>query len=146
VSITGVTAGTITVGETLLVDSERMLVVDVAGTTLTVKRAWDGTVLAAHTSGADLYAPRTVTVTRGALGSTAATHTISTALTRHVVPGPVRELSVAETVNLLLQRQSGYARTVGSGDNVRESSGRGLRSLRDQVWTSHGRKVRLGAV
>lgn len=134
------------VDEVILIDSERMLVVDVASTVLTVKRAWDGTVLAAHSASADIYAPRQLTVTRGALGTTAATHADTTAITRHVVPGLVQELCVAEALNTLAQQRSGYARTIGSGDNQREASGRGLRQIREDAYTAYGRKARSRAV
>lgn len=134
------------VGETILVDSERMLIVDIAGNNLTVKRAWDGSVLAAHNSGADIYAPRTLTVTRGALGTTAATHTDATAITRHAVPGLVQDLCVAEALNALQQETSAYAREVGSGENAREASGRGLRDIRAAAVAQYGRRVRKRAV
>lgn len=76
-----VTDGTAySIDEILLIDSERMLIVDIAGNSLTVKRAWDGTVLAAHSAGAAIFAPRTLTVTRGAVGTTAATHADTTAI------------------------------------------------------------------
>lgn len=133
VSITGITAGTINVGETLLVDSERMLVTDIAGTTVTVKRAYDGTVLAAHSNGADIYAPRTLTVTRGVLGTTAATHSTGATIYRHVPPGPVSEFCLALTLTALLQGTAGYARTTGAGENEREATGRGLREIREQA-------------
>lgn len=147
VSITmSTTTGAPAVDEVILVDSERMLVVDVAGSTLTVKRAWDGSVLAGHAGGADIYAPRTLTVERGALGTTAAAHSSSTAVTRHVVPGPVVELCLAEALNNYLQAGSGYARTIGSGDAEREAGGRGLRDIRNQAYTALGRKARTRAV
>lgn len=146
VSITGVTAGTIAVDEKILIDSERMLVVDVAGTTLTVERAYDGTVLAAHSVGTDIYAPRTITVTRGAVGTTAATHTSAAVIYRHVVPGLAGELCVAETLNTLSQRQSAYAREIGSGENSREASGRGLKQIREDAYTALGRKARMAAI
>lgn len=146
VAITGITAGTIAVGEVLLVDSERMLVVDVAGTTVTVKRAHDGTVLAAHLLNADIYAPRTVTVTRGALGTTAATHTSAAVVYRHDAPALIQELNIAEALNTMGQRQSAYAREVGSGENTREASGRGLKAIREDAYTAFGRKARKAAV
>lgn len=146
VSITSITAGTLIVDETILVDSERMRVVDVAGTTVTVERAYDGSVLAAHTVGADIYAPRTLTVTRGALGTTAATHLTAAAITRHLVPDLVQELCVAKALNTLLQRRSGYARTIGSGDSEREMSGRGLRQVHDDAFAAHGRRLRGRAI
>lgn len=134
------------VDEVILIDSERMLVIDVAGAVLTVKRAWDGSVLATHAGSADIYAPRTVTVTRGALGTAAATHLIGAAIVKHVVPPLVRDLAIAEAMNTLLQEGAGYARTSGSGDNERELSAKGIRALRDDVYTQHGRKARTSAV
>lgn len=133
------------VGEIVLLDSERMLIVDIAGNNLTVKRAYDGSILATH-SGSTLYAPRTLTVERGALGTTAATHSTSAPITRHVVPALVRNLVIAEAINMIQQETSGYARVVGSGDNARESSGKGLQDLRVQTYTAYGRKARMRAV
>jgi hypothetical protein len=142
-----VTDGTgFAVDEVLLIESERMLIVDIAGTTLTVRRAWDGSTIAPHASGVDIYAPRLLTVARGALGTTAATHTSGATVARWDAPGPVRQLTVAEALNDLLQGRSGYARTAGTGENEREMSGRGLKELRDRVYTSHGRKARLRGV
>jgi len=135
-------------GETIMIDSEVMLVVAVAGTSLTVRRGWDGSVLAAHTAGAGtlIYAPRILTVERGVLGTTAATHLIAAAISRHRPPPLVRGFAVALAMNTLLQEESGYARIAGSGDYAREYLGRGLESLSEQVYTSHGRKARGRAV
>jgi len=134
------------VGETILVDSERMLIVDIAGNNLTVKRAYDGTALAAHSTGADIYAPRRLTVTRGAVGTTAATHLDAAAVTRHVVPGPVRSLCIAETLVLLKQEQSGYAAVVGEGDDASDPAGAGLEGLRATVRADYGRRLRMAAI
>jgi hypothetical protein len=145
VSLT-VTDGTkYAVGEVLLLDSERMLIVDIGGNTLTVKRAWDGSVLATH-SGATIYAPRSLTVTRGALGSTAATHLISSAITRYAYPALVVELAIAEAENTILQKTSGYSRTVGEGDSLRLASGAGLADIRARAVAAYGRKARQRAV
>lgn len=147
VSITMSTAvGAPTVDEVILIDSERMLVVDVAGLTLTVKRQWDGSVLATHAGGASIYAPRTLTVTRGALGTTAATHLTATALVKFQPPALVRQLAIAEAINTLLQEGAGYARTSGSGENERDMSAKGIGSLREDVYTAHGRKARISAI
>lgn len=144
-----------TVGEVILIDSERMLVVDVAGSAATVIRGWDGSVLAAHAANADIYAPRTLTVTRGALGTTAAAMTAADPVVKWTPPGPVRELCVAEAVVALLRETSGYAaqtgvgsqsRTVGGGQATRTAPGIGIGDLRDQVYASHGRKARSRAV
>jgi hypothetical protein len=137
------------VDEVLLIDSERMLVVDIAGNILTVKRAWDGSVLAAHTAGADIYAPRTFTVRRGALGTAAAAHDSGAAVARWDPPGPVRDLVLAEAVAQLTNEQSGYARARRTGDgggSERAMDATALASLRDRVYASHGRKARVRAV
>ncbi|MET7452532.1 hypothetical protein ABZT03_11660, partial [Streptomyces sp. NPDC005574] len=133
-------------GEVILIDGERMRVDDIAGNTLIVTRAWDGSTIAAHSLGATIYAPRTLTVTRGALGTTADTHATGSLIHRWDPPGSVRQLCIAEALTSLLQGRSGYARTAGSGDNERETSGKGLADLRDRVYTSHGRKARTRAV
>jgi hypothetical protein len=113
------------VGEVLLLGAERMLIVDVATNNLIVKRAFDGTVLAAHST-PSIFAPRTLTVERGAVGTTAATHSDAATFTRNVPPPPITQLCIAEALNTLEQESSAYARTVGSGDNQRESRGRSL--------------------
>lgn len=144
--IVAVTDGTLyTPGEVILLDAERMLIVDIAGNNLIVKRAWDGTVLAAHTN-SDIYALRSLVVTRGALGSTAATHTDNTVLSKQVIPELAAEYCAAKAIDTLLQRQAGYGRTVGSGDNEREASGRGLAEIARELFAAHGRKARTRAV
>lgn len=136
-------------GEVLTLDAERMRVRDIAGNALSVDRAWDGTVLAAHT-GSTIWAPRLLTVVRGAAGTTAATATGGTALTKWAPPGMVRSLAVAEAMCTLYNEQAGYART------VRTQAGSGTRSvaavtverdnLRAQVYSSLGRQARIRAV
>ncbi len=130
------------VGEVLTVDSERVRVDDIAGNTLVVTRTFDGSFLAAHTTGTTIYAPRTLTVERGSLGTTAATHLDASTLTRHAPPGPVATLTLAYALNTLLQEFSGYARVAGSGDNAREFTGRGISALEDDAVAACGRKLR----
>ncbi|MGW6502964.1 hypothetical protein [Nonomuraea angiospora] len=147
VSITmSTTTNAPTVDETILIDSERMLVVDVAGSVLTVKRAWDGSVLAAHAGGAGIYAPRTLAVVRGAYGTTAATHSDGGTVARHVVPGLVRDFALGLALVQLLGEQAGYARTAGTGENQREVTGRGLAQLRKDCIAAYGRKARIRGV
>lgn len=133
-------------GETLTVDTERVRVEDITGNVLTVRRAWDGSTLAAHTSGADIYAPRTLTVVRGYGGTSAAAHTQGTAVRRHVAPALVRQLARAEALATVQQEAAAYARVVGSGENEREASGRGVKALREDVYGAYGRKARIRAV
>ncbi|KUF18462.1 hypothetical protein [Streptomyces silvensis] len=137
------------VDEVLLVESERMLVVDIAGNTLTVKRAWDGSVLATHDAGVDIYASRALAVARGALGTTAATHSLAAAVQRWDPPGPVRDLTIAEAVTQVTSESAGYARTRKSGEggtSERSMDATALSGLRQRVYASHGRKARVRAV
>ncbi|GAA4226096.1 hypothetical protein GCM10022254_09920 [Actinomadura meridiana] len=133
-------------GEVILIGAERMLVVDAVGTALVVKRAWDGSALAAHDAATAVYAARSLTVQRGLLGTTAAAHSDAAAVARHVVPGLVRQYAVAEAISQGLQEGAGWARQAGSGDNEREVLQRGLGVLRDQAYTAFGRKARTRAV
>lgn len=141
------------VGETILLDSERMLIVDIAGNNLTVVRAHDGTVLATHTTGTTIYAPRRLTVTRGALGTTAATHSNGATISRHTVPGLVRQLTVAETLRDILQETGGYGAGTGpmpsgggSKPGRRQTQSDPLDDLRARCYAAHGRKARIRAV
>jgi hypothetical protein len=143
-------------GEVLLIDQERVKVLDIAGNVLTVKRAWDGTTLAAHTA-ATIYASRALTVTRGALGSTAATHAINAALTTVRIPGLVRSLTAAEAILQLQREQAGYtttdrAKTLSAGGGKNNGSGgqsvttSAIDDLRDAAYSSYGRKARSRVV
>lgn len=132
------------VGEELLIDAERLLVRDVAGNNLIVKRAWSGSTLAEHTA-ATIYWPRSLTVKRGVLGTTAASHTAGAQVYRTLVAPLVRELTIAYALDTIAQQGSAYARTIGSDDNQRMVSGRGIRELEERVYWAHGRR-RHGAV
>lgn len=143
-----VTTGTaFAVDEVIQLDSERMLVVDVTGNNLTVKRAWDGSTLAAHTAPtADIYTLTGVELSRAQCGTTLAAHTSGATISRYVVPALIRDLCVAEALNTIQQEQSGYARTVGDGESERQVGGQGLTSLRFNARDRYGRRVRTGAV
>jgi len=135
--------------EVILIDSERMLIVDIAGNQLTVKRAWDGSPNAEHTNGADIYAPRSLTVQRGALGTTAATHTNSTAVVRWDPPGLVQDLVIAEAIARLGNEQAGYSKTRRTGDggaSERAVDANALSGLRQRVYQAHGRKGQVRSV
>lgn len=130
--------------EIILLDSERMRIVDVAGDTLTVKRAQDGSVLAAHTA-STVYAYTGVSLLRGVQGSTMAAHLTGAAITMHVVPPMVKKLATAYALNTFLQEGSGYARIVGSGDNAQEASGRSIGQLEKAADRAFGRMLQ-GAI
>ena len=134
-------------GEVVTINTERMLITDIAANSLIVERAWSGSVLAAHTTGDTVYAPRTLTVERGACGTAAATHNSATVVYRHEPPALVKSLTVAETVFALQNEQSGYGRTVG----LDESGGRSvqfqtIKLLREQCVVAHGRQARTRTI
>ena len=153
VTVAVTTGSAYSVDEILLLDSERMLIVDIAGNQLTVKRAWDGTVLAAHT-GSTIYAARTLTVERGVLGTTAATHLAAAPIYRHAPPGLVRDLCIALAMDSLAKEGAGYAQTAGtkdqrrgqSSDSRRPTTGTQLSSLVEDVYTTYGRQYRMSVI
>lgn len=131
-------------GEDLLIDAERLLVRDVAGNNLIVRRAVGGSTLAAHTT-ATVYWPRLLTVKRGALGTTAAAHTTGTQIYRNVVPSLVAELAVAYALDTYFQQGAGYARTIGSGESERQMRSTAIKDLEERVYWAYGRR-RSGAI
>lgn len=140
------------VGEVIVIDSERMKVVDIVGNNVTVVRAYDGSVLAAHLIATSVAAPRRLTVERGARGSTAATHLISATVTAWDVPELVRDLARAEAITRLEQEFSAYGARVYSDEAERDSSGtevvsgRGLTDIRKACARRYKRKFRKWAV
>lgn len=132
-------------GETVLIGAEQMLVQAVAGNALIVTRAWNGSTLAQHAVSAPIYRLSTLTVERGALGTVAATHADAAPVRQWQAPAQIRTLVRAIAIDTVMQEQSGYARTVGSGDNTRNASGAGLGALRSAVIDNF-RRERLGVV
>lgn len=120
--------------EVITLDAERMLIGSIAGNTLIVQRAYDGSLLDAHT-GSTIYVPRTLTVQRGALGTTAATHTSGAAIVRHVVPALVESLAIAEALDQIQQESGAYAGTSGEGGAVPVGAGLpGIRADAEQAY------------
>lgn len=150
-TIAGISGG-FSVGEILLIGTERMKIIENNGTDLTVVRGYDGSVLAAHAIGAGLFAYRTLTVERGALGSTAAAHNTATAVTKWAVPALIRDLCRAEAITRLEQEFSAYGARVFSDEAERDSSGtevvsgRGLTDVRRQCQRMYKRKFRKRAI
>lgn len=133
-------------GEIIIVDVERMKVIDVVGNTLSVERNVDGTVLAAHADNAPIYALTGVRLARGQLGTTIAEHASTAVIRRWIVPSNLREFTKAETIVGLEQDSSAWSLLVGSGASAREASAKGLADAREQAIQSLGRKYRLGAI
>lgn len=129
--------------EVVQLDAERMYVEYVTGNVATVIRSYDGSVLATH-SNATVYALRALTVTRGDFGTTAATHSSADAITAEVVPGLIKELAIAEALNGVLQKTTGYARV--TGEKQRMIPGGSLPDLRNRAIMAFGRKARTRVV
>jgi len=146
-ALTTTGSGALVAGEVITLDSEDMLVEKITGSTATVRRAFNGTTLASH-DGAAVWAMRQWSVLRGQLGTTAASYSSGAAVSRHRVPQLVRDLSIAEVANQLLQEGSGYARTVGSGENQSPAPGIALVDKWAEARTRHGRggKARQRAI
>jgi hypothetical protein len=140
--------GQFAVDEVILIDAERMLIVDIAGNTLIVKRAWDGSANTAHTTGATVYALRALTVTRGALGTTATGHSSNASVYRWEPPALVRQLVIAQAINGLTSETSGYSRAVraGEGSSERARDTGAIAALRQAVYDAVGRKARMRSV
>lgn len=127
--------------EVILIDAEKMRVVDVAGNRLIVIRAWDGSVLAAHTAGADIYSLTGVQLDRGQLGTTAAVHNSAAVIYRHVVPGLVASFHLGEAISMLEQELGAYGRTIRSGESATTVGMVGLEGVRADAVRAYGRRV-----
>jgi hypothetical protein len=132
-------------GEVVTLDAERMLIYDVTGNNLTVKRAWDGTVLATH-SGATVYASRLLTVARGAQGTTAAAHSNGAAVAVHLVPPLIRELAVAYASATLISESAGWARQWGEGSGSAQNIGRSVKEIEAEALRAYGRRARTRVI
>lgn len=146
VSFSVFTGSQFRVGEVIVIDSEKMKIVEVASNVLTVKRAWDGSVLAAHTNGTAVYAYRTLEVIRGALGTTIASHNTSANVYLQLVPRLVQQLAVAEALNFLQQESGGYSASTGSGTSGNNLTGGQLDAIRNQALAQYGRRARMRSV
>jgi len=136
-TLVALSAGTVAKGEVLLIDAEEMLVTAVAGSNAVVKRAWEGSALAAHTSGATVYANRGVTLLRGALGTTAATHAVNAPINVHQVPTPVQTLAIAETLRAFGLERAGYTTVIERGSMTKVTTA-------DALWKQVRQRYRRG--
>lgn len=143
-------------GEVLQVDAEWLLILSIVGNVLVVKRAWDASIISGH-AGGTIYARRLLSVLRGALGTTAATHTSGTSIVVSDVPALVRQLTIAEAEVSLAQEPTAFGGAASmqksttsakSGFNVSESiPGVGLSDIRNQVKNSRfTRKARTRVI
>lgn len=142
--LTVASGSAIRAGEILQLDYEWMLAESVSGGNITVQRAYLGTILASHAS-AEVYAPRALSVVRGFGGTTAATHTLGAAVSVQLIPAEVHEYAIAEALNYVFQKTSGYARTIGEA-GARTVPGGSLPDLRARCYERYGRQGRQRVV
>jgi hypothetical protein len=131
------------VGEVLLIGDEELLIERIRGNTLYVRRGWNGSTLANHAAGADIYAYRRLIVERGAAGSTAAAHSDTVAVTRWAEPPALHSLCVALAIDEAMQVGAAYARETGSGEASKQRlDTSGLPAL----WSAAALYMRRGRV
>lgn len=136
----------VALAETIQVDAERMRVLGLDGNDLIVERGARGSVLAAHTSGATILAPRTCTVVRGMRGSTAASHADAGGVDVLRPPSLVEELCAAIAGNIVVQASGNWAARQGASETQYQPDARGITLLMEEVYTAYGRKTRSRAV
>jgi hypothetical protein len=132
-------------GELLQADTEQVIILSVTGNVLTVKRGFNGTVLAAH-SGGTLYAQRQLTITRGDFGSTAASYISGQALNVTLIPSAVRDACAASALMQVQQETAGYAATAGSGGTSMRVTMDAVSAAWDKACTKFGRKLRVRVI
>jgi hypothetical protein len=125
------------VNEEILIDAEWMLIQAISGNNLIVRRAWDGSVLATHSPGV-ISARRSLTVVRGATGTTAATHSNGAALSVFSVPRLIGDLALAEAAVQVLQE-------TGGGENA-SNLGAGLADKWDEAKSAYRRGPRMRVI
>lgn len=144
----GVSDGTAyAVEEIIQVGTESMRVVSITGNTLTVKRAWDGSQLAAHSTNADVYALTGVELDRAQCGTTLAAHLSGATVERWIPPGIITTLNRAYALNTLLQERTGWNRTMQAGQETQvEFTGKGIAKLERDVLQLYGQQARTRAI
>ena len=145
-TLDGAPTDAVNAGEVLRIGSERMYVEAVNSTTsFEVTRAYDGSSLAAHSIGDDVFIFRSYTVQRGVNGTTAATHADDTAASRYQAPADIRNLCLALAVGYYQATRGGWTGIVGGPEAQTETRMSALNRLRKDVQ-EHYRRYALGAV
>jgi len=105
----------INIGETIRVDLEQMKVMDRNVNVGYVQRGWNKSRKASHLTGASVDVYRTFHVTRAVNGASAAAHASGAAISRQMVPGDVRQLTLKIASRMLKDSSSGYSGVIGDG-------------------------------
>ena len=121
------------VGEVIQVDSEKMLIEAISGNVLTVKRAYDGSLLASHLDNAAVNVFRSLTIVRGVNGTTAATHALAAAVVKYAPPADVWLYVLAKAILDHKQSQSGWTGQIGVGEGAVAVRAESIPMLREQL-------------
>lgn len=103
-------------GEVIKIENEEMKVLSISGNALAVVRGWGGTAKAAHTTGKDVYAYRTYTISRGVNGTTDADHLNGVAISRYIPPWDIDWLAVKIAALMHQNAASKFAGKVGNAE------------------------------
>lgn len=125
------------VGERILIDSEQMQIEAISVNVLTVLRAVNGSVLAAHLDNAPISVFRTCTIVRGVNGTTAAAHALTAAIVTYAIPEDAAALCRAIAIFNYQQDKSGQTGVVGAGEAAVRVSPKALRNLWDGVLNGY---------
>ena len=132
----------VSLGEVLRLGSERMRVTEINSTTsFEVERSYDGTDLAAHSNGADVFIRRTYTIVRAVNGTTAATHADDKTITRYTAPPQIEEVVLAEVIQLFHRQESGFTQRVGGGENQVTIRPDSIERLKRSAYGAHRRHL-----
>jgi len=145
VTITVDSSHGIVAAEVIRVNSEQMYVVSVATNDLTVIRAYNGSVLAAHNDDTAIHINRTLTIERGVNGTTAATHADATSNTPYEPPMDIQSLAIGETLAMVAQEEAQWGRTVGPGDSAKDFTTLDLAARKHRTVEYYSR-VRMAVV
>lgn len=135
-------------GETIVIDSERMLIREIIGNTLTVARATDGSTLAAHAGATTIYWQRSCTIERAALGTSAAAHSSGALVSIYRPPALVEQLTMAYATDRRSMESAGYARSMEHIRDRQQLSSKkvggdvgavGIPALEERLVSAYGR-------
>lgn len=115
--ITVASGALLKVGETIRVDFEQMLVLEIQTNTIYVERGWNKTRKTTHLINAAVAAYRSFMVTRACNGTTAAEHASATAISRYLVPEDINYLTRQIAMLMLRKAQGGYTGRSGSAES-----------------------------
>ena len=132
-------ADAVAVGEVLRIGAEKMLVEAINSTSHEVKRAYDDSTLAAHSTGDDVYIQRTFTIVRGVNGTTAAAHIDDTAVAKYAPPGDIVDLCRAMALGNLAQGQSKWTGQISGGEGSVAVRQVDLYYLRERAIEKYGK-------